>query len=98
MLQQKSWHSSWAFIFAAILVGANLTAQSPAPQTYSLTEVTHETEASMVTGQTSTVKIYRSDSKELVELTISPWPANSKGVHMTYLFDFAGAPRIIQAG
>ena len=43
----------------------------------------------MFTGQPSTVKIYRSDSKELVELTIAPWSANPKGVHMSYLFDFA---------
>jgi hypothetical protein len=89
MFLQKSRRSSWAFIFVAILVAAHLSAQSPAPQAYSLTEVTGETEASMSTGQPSTVKIFRSDSKELVELTIAPWSANPKGVHMSYLFDFA---------
>jgi hypothetical protein len=72
-----------------MLVGAHLSAQSPAAQSYSLTEVTSQTEASMFTGQPSTVKIYRSDTKELVELSIAPWSANSKGVHMSYLFDFA---------
>jgi len=76
-------------MFVAILVGAHLSAQSSAPQAYSLTEVTHETEASLATGRPSTVKVYRSDSKELVELTIAPWSANPKGVHMSYLFDFA---------
>lgn len=71
MLQQESWHSSWVFVFAAILVGTQLSAQSSAPQTYSLTEISRMTEASMFTGQAATVKINRSDSKELVELTIA---------------------------
>jgi virginiamycin B lyase len=89
MFPRKSRHFSWAFMFAALLVGAQLSAQSSAPQAYSLTEITHETEASMFTGQPSTVKIDRCDSKELAELTIAPWSANPKGVHMIYLFDFA---------
>jgi hypothetical protein len=42
----------------------------------------------MFTGQASNLKVYRSGSKELVELTIPPWPANPKGVHSRYLFDF----------
>jgi len=75
-------------MLAVILVGVNLSSQSSAPQAYSLTEFTNQTEASMFTGQPSTVKIYRADSKELVELTIAPWSANAKGVHMSYLFDF----------
>jgi hypothetical protein len=89
MSLQKSRRSCWVFMFVAILAGARLSAQSSAPQAYSLTEITNQTEASMFTGQPSTVKIYRSDSKELVEITITPWSANPKGVHMSYLFDFA---------
>jgi hypothetical protein len=54
MLQQESWHSSWAFVLAAILVGTQLSAQSSTPQTYSLTEISRMTEASMFTGQAAT--------------------------------------------
>jgi hypothetical protein len=85
-------------VFAAILVGTQLSAQSSAPQTYSLTEISRMTEASMFTGQAATVKINRSDSKELVELTIAPPVCLSQGVHMSYLLGLAGAPRLIQAG
>lgn len=89
MFIQKSRHLFWGFMLMAILVGAQLSAQNSAPQTYSLTEISRMTEASMFTGQPATVKINRSDSKELVELAIAPWAANPKGVHMSYLFDFA---------
>jgi hypothetical protein len=65
-----------------------LLAQSPTPETYSLTIISQMTEASMFTGQASNLKIYRNGSKELVELTVAPWAANPKGVRMSYLFDF----------
>jgi hypothetical protein len=62
---------------------------STPPQTYSLTQVTQMTEASMFGGgQPSNLKVYRSGSKELIELTIAPFAANPKGVHLRYLFDF----------
>lgn len=65
-----------------------LLAQSSAPKAYTLTQVTQLTEASMFSGQASNLKVYRSGSRELVELTILPWPANPKGVRSRTLFDF----------
>jgi len=65
-----------------------LQAQSPAPNAYTVTQVTRMTEASMFSGQESTLTVSRSGSQELVELTIAPWPANPKGVRFRYLFDF----------
>jgi len=41
----------------------------------------------MFTGQAANLKLSRNGSKELVELTVSPWAGNPKGVHMRYLFD-----------
>ncbi|NLT66647.1 MAG: hypothetical protein GXX84_08600 [Acidobacteria bacterium] len=42
----------------------------------------------MFSGRESNLRIYRRGSKELVELRIDPWPANEKGIHFKYLFDF----------
>lgn len=72
------------FFGAALLAGQTFQP----PQSYTLTEVSHITEASMFTGQASNLKVFRSGSKELVELTIPPWPASPTGVHISYLFDF----------
>ena len=65
-----------------------LLAQSSAPNSYTLAQVTLMTEASMFSGQASNLKVYRSGARELVELTIPPWPANPEGVHTRTLFDF----------
>lgn len=65
-----------------------LLAQASAPTAYTLTQVSRLTEASMFSGQASTLKVYRSGSRELVELTIPPWPANPEGVRSRTLFDF----------
>lgn len=77
-------------VFAAVwgLRVSPLSAQSPAPQTYSLTSVSMLTEASMFTGRAANLKIYRNGSKELVDLTLPPAQTGSQGVHMSYLFDF----------
>jgi hypothetical protein len=74
----------------------HLSAQSSAPQAYSLTQVTNMTEVSMFTGKASNLKVYRSGSKELVELTIPPWAAEPKGVRQRYLFDFQAHRAYIQ--
>jgi hypothetical protein len=84
-------HLTKFFIRPAFLMSCAipcLLAQSSAPKAYTLTQVTQLTEASMFTGQASNLKVYRSGSKELVELTIAPWPGNPKGVHTRTLFDF----------
>jgi hypothetical protein len=82
------------FVFAFAV--ARVSAQSSTPQAYSLSEVTYMTEVSMFTGQASNLKVYRSGSKELVELTIPPWAAEPKGVHQRYLFDFQAHKAYIQ--
>ena len=75
-------------VFVSGLVAAWLSAQSSAPQAYTLTTISQMTEVSMFTGRASNLKIYRNGSKELVDLTVPPAGAGSKGVHMSYLFDF----------
>jgi len=82
--------------FAVVLIIPRLAAQSSTPQAYSLTEVTYMTEVSMFSGQASNLKVYRSGSKELVELTIPPWAAEPKGVHQRYLFDFQAHKAYLQ--
>ncbi len=73
------------FFFLGIL--PCLFAQASAPKAYVLTLTSTLTEASMFSGQTSQLKVYRNGSKELVDLTIGPWKDNPKGVHYRYLFD-----------
>jgi hypothetical protein len=75
---------------------ASAQAQSSAPQAYSLTQTTYMTEVSMFSGQVSNLKVYRHGSKEVVELTIAPWPAEPKGIHQRYLFDFQAHKAYIQ--
>ncbi len=75
--------------FFLAFAASSILAQGAAPQSYTLTEVSRSTEVSMFTGQASILKIYRSGAKELVEVTVAPYAANPKGVHMSYLFDFA---------
>jgi hypothetical protein len=64
------------------------TAPPSLPTQYTLLDVTSLTDASLFTGQPSTLKIYRNGSKERVELEIAPWAANRNGLRMRFLFDF----------
>jgi hypothetical protein len=75
--------------FLCAFGAANLLAQGTrTPQTYSLTLVTNQTEASMMTGRDSNLKVARNGSREAVDLTVAPRGSAAKGVHMRYLFDF----------
>ncbi len=67
-------------------------ATSSLPTHYTLVDVTNLTEASLFTGQPSTLNIYRNGSRERVDLTIAPWAAQAHrvGVRMRFLFDFSG--------
>jgi hypothetical protein len=65
-----------------------LASPSDLPTHYTLVNVTNLTEASLATGQPSTLKIYRNGSKERIDLTIAPWPANPRGFRNRFLFDF----------
>ena len=66
-------------------------ATSSLPTHYTLVDVTNLTEASLFTGQTSTLNIYRDGPRERVDLTIAPWAAQAhrEGVRMRFLFDFS---------
>ncbi|HUY13249.1 MAG TPA: GIDE domain-containing protein [Terriglobia bacterium] len=59
------------------------------PTHYTLVNVTNLTEASLFTGQPSTLKIYRNGSKERIDLRIAPWAANRDGLRNRFLFDFS---------
>jgi hypothetical protein len=65
----------------------SLHGQSPAPPAYSVTEVSMMTVESMFSGRESSVKVLRNGPKELLDVTILPWEANSKGRHTAYLVD-----------
>ena len=67
------------------------TATSSQPTHYTLVDVTNLTEASLFTGQPSTLNIYRDGPRERVDLTIAPWAAQAhrEGVRMRFLFDFS---------
>jgi len=75
------------FFLGSVLVSGFVVAQSPAPQTYSLTALSRMTEASMFSGRESNVTIYRNGSKELVEVVLAPQGGDSTGVHTRSLFD-----------
>jgi hypothetical protein len=64
-------------------------APSSLPTQYTLADVSSLTDASLFTGQPSTLKIYRNGSKERVDLSIAPWAANPKGLRQRFLFDFS---------
>lgn len=60
----------------------------PIPPHYTIVEVSKFTEPSMITGQPSTLNIYRSGSRERVDLRIAPWAKGPDGVRESFLFDF----------
>ena len=66
-------------------------ATSSLPTHYTLVDVTNLTEASLFTGQPSTLNIYRDGPRERVDLTIAPWAAQAhrEGLRMRFLFDFS---------
>ena len=78
------------FILLAFVSGMAmlpLVGQSPQPQTYSVSAVGMGTTESMFTGKESALNIFRNGPKELIDVTITPWEANPKGVHTINLFD-----------
>jgi hypothetical protein len=70
-----------------------LSAQSSAPQTYSLTAVSRISYEAMAANQAAEIKVYRSGSRELVEETTGPRAGKPKGVVMRRLFDL-GARKV----
>jgi hypothetical protein len=88
MYQRKFHFVFLGSFFILLFEVANLPAQyAKLPQTYSLTLVTNQTEASMLTGRDPSLKVARNGSREAVDLTVAPGGSSSKGVHMR-LFDF----------
>lgn len=76
----------WQLVFLFNFVAALPAAQSSAPQTYSVTEVSRMTDISLFSGREANVKVYRNGFKEHIDVTIAP-EGDYKGVHMRYLFD-----------